>query len=241
MNNSQTSLQQLYNRIWQQARQALLNGGPHIDPHLKNLRRDCRLGMTVIARPSRTIIREVLDLQNRLRELEPLQHYYQADELHVTILTLFNVMEDYDQYMANMPLYEEILPSAFANMPPFQIVFQGISASPEAVMIQGFPLDAQLQTQRETLREVLHAHDLGDTLDVRYRISTAHSTIMRFSRPLRDASALLGLLGGLRKEPFGEFTCNSVQWVKNDWYMSSDKVELLAEYELLQPTGGINA
>jgi hypothetical protein len=108
-------------------------------------------------------------------------------------------------------------------------------------MIQGFPLDAKLQALREKLRELLQAHGLGDTLDVRYRISTAHSTIMRFSRPLQNAAALLDRLSALREEPFGEFRCHSVQWVKNDWYMSSDKVELLAEYELTQPIGESDA
>ncbi len=241
INTSHVSLQQLYDNIWQQAQQALTNDGVHTDPHLKDRRQDCRLGMTIIARPSRTVIRQILEVQHRLRELEPQQHYYRADELHVTILTLFNVMEDYEQYMDNMPMYETILPSALADIPQFQIAFQGIGASPEAVMIQGFPLTTQLQRLRDALREVLRTHGLGDTLDVRYRISTAHSTIMRFSRPLQDAAALFGLLGGLREKPFGEFTCRSVQWVKNDWYMSADKVELLAEYELIQQIGGADA
>ena len=232
MENPHTSLRQIYDGIWRKAQQELANGGPHIDFHLRNRQQDRRLGMTLLARPSRKILRRILDLQERLRELEPLQHYYQADEVHVTILTLFNVMEDCEEYMANKPRYRAILPLALANMAPFQIRFQGLCASPEAVMIQGFPLDSQLQILRETLREVLGAHGLGDTLDVRYRISTAHSTIMRFSRPLQDAAALLGRLGDLREVSLGEFTCRNIQWVKNDWYMSSDKVELLAEYAL---------
>ena len=241
MNSSHKSLQHIYESIWQKAQQALNNGGPHIDPHLQNLSRDRRLGMTLIARPTQPLIRQVLDLQNRLRELEPLQHYYRTDELHITILTLFNVMDGYEPHMSKAPRYERSLSTALAKMPPFQLTFQGICASPEAVMIQGFPVDAQLESLRETLRENLHAHGLGDTLDVRYRISTAHSTIMRFSRPFQDAPALLDLLSDLREEPFGKMTCRSIQWVKNDWYMSADKVTLLAEYQLKQRTGGADA
>jgi hypothetical protein len=44
---------------------------------------------------------------------------------------------------------------------------------------------------------------------------------------------LIETLASYREYNFGQTTFQALQLVKNDWYMSSDKVEVLAEYPLL--------
>jgi hypothetical protein len=74
--------------------------------------------------------------------------------------------------------------------------------------------------------------DLGEGLDQRYRISTAHVTVMRFQTQPRDLQQLVHTLASYREYDFGRTAFQTLQLVKNDWYMSADKVEVLEEYSL---------
>lgn len=100
-------------------------------------------------------------------------------------------------------------------------------------MVQGFPQDNHLECLRGRLREALRGQNLGEGLDGRYRIITAHTTIMRFRTRPQDLRRLTFVLGGYREHSFGQSTIKTLQLVKNNWYMSADKLEVLAEYPLL--------
>jgi 2'-5' RNA ligase len=111
--------------------------------------------------------------------------------------------------------------------------FRGITATKSSIMVQGFPQDGQLERLRNKLREALQSKNLGEGLDERYRITNAHTTIMRFRTQPQDLGRLMRVLGSYREHNFGQLTIQTVQLVKNDWYMSADKVEVLADYRLL--------
>jgi hypothetical protein len=59
------------------------------------------------------------------------------------------------------------------------------------MMVQGFPADEGLQVLRDRLRAAFRQSSLQQSIDQRYSIQTAHSTIIRFRHPLRDAPRLL--------------------------------------------------
>jgi hypothetical protein len=98
--------------------------------------------------------------------------------------------------------------------------------------VQGFPCDGQLQSLRDTLRCAVHTAGLGQNLDQRYRIRTAHMTAVRFFRPLRDVGRLAAKLQQLRRRDFGAMQVSAVELVENDWYMSHDRVRVLHTYRL---------
>lgn len=100
-------------------------------------------------------------------------------------------------------------------------------------MAQGFPQDGQLEGLRERLREALRIRNLAKGLDKRYRIRAAHTTLMRFRTQPQDLRRLASVLGGYRNRSLGQSTIQSLQLVKNDWYMSAANLEVLAEYSLL--------
>ena len=108
-----------------------------------------------------------------------------------------------------------------------------MTASPAAVLIQGFPQGEALEELRARLRAALRDRQLGRGLDIRYRLRTAHLTVVRFRRPLSDGYRFAEELSGYRVEPFGTFRVEALSLVKNDWYMSSKNLEILSRYQLM--------
>jgi len=117
-------------------------------------------------------------------------------------------------------------------MPRFEIEFSGVTASTGAVMVQGFPRTGDLESLRERLRSELQNRGLTEGLDTRYRLITAHITVMRFRQALRDSEKLADTLESFRDHPFGTSQVRDFELVKNDWYMSPESVELVAHYPL---------
>jgi 2'-5' RNA ligase len=235
----------LYDALWQQALAALARCEVVTDPHLLARNEDRRTGLTVIARPGGQVVERVTAFLARLRQVAPCQYYYAPDELHLTVLSLFTATEDAAPYLAAAPRYRKILADVLAQARPFRVRFRGVTASPSAVMVQGFALDERLEELRRRLREALGEQGLGEWLDQRYHIATAHLTVARFQSQPHDVRALADLLTSYREWEFGETTFDVLQWVKNDWYMSSGKVEVLERYRLKREgderSGGVPA
>ncbi len=115
-------------------------------------------------------------------------------------------------------------------MEAFEIGFAGITLSRGAVMACGYPHGPALETLRERLRIQLRARGLDASLDQRYRLVTAHATLLRFAAPLQQPARFAALLEELRREPFGSMRVDALELVVNDWYMSSGslrRVEVL--------------
>ena len=91
-----------------------------------------------------------------------------------------------------------------------KIHYKGITASPSAIMIQGFPSDETLNNLRNRLRENFKNSGLQQSIDSRYEISTAHSTIMRFQDKLQNPEKLIETATKFRDYDFGEFEVKSI-------------------------------
>jgi 2'-5' RNA ligase len=165
-----------------------------------------------------------------LRRFEPDQYYYHASELHLTVLSLFTATVDCEPYFAQRDKYVAAVDSALKDIHPIQIRFQGITASPTTIMIQGFFETHDLNDLRNTLRRRLRLRGLGRGLDDRYRLQTAHMTVARFRAPLRHPERFANLLEQARQSPFGATTFRSFVLVENDWYMSRHMTVPLKRY-----------
>jgi 2'-5' RNA ligase len=226
------ALQNRYDDLWRQAQSTLAAGAAELDPHLANKAQDRRRGATLLIRPSVGVAQAVAATLAELQTVEPQQYYYAAAELHVTVLSLFTGTEEPAPYLALLPRYQAAIAPVLAGTRAFPINFAGLTASAAAVLVQGFPHGAWLYELREALRGALHAAGLGDTLDRRYRIATAHMTAVRFCRPLRDPQGLVAAIVARRDLAFGSSEATEVQLVTNDWYMSQDQVSVLQRYPL---------
>jgi 2'-5' RNA ligase len=233
MDFGDSHLIRLYDALWQDAVEHFAKGRVQLDSHLVAPHRDHRLGLTVIARPTQQVIDQFSALLRELAQIEPHQYFYQPSEFHITILSLFTATENFEPYFAKIPAYLTTLQPVLSASEQFTVRFRGITATKSSIMVQGFPQDGKLERLRDRLRKALQSKNLGEGLDERYRITTAHTTIMRFRTQPQDLKRLIRVLGSYREYSFGQSTFQTLQLVKNDWYMSADKVEVLADYPLL--------
>jgi 2'-5' RNA ligase len=230
--NGERPLTAQYDEIWEKAEAAFAANAVSLDGHLLDKAQDRRRGATLLIRPSAAVAGSIAEVLAEIAASEPRQYYYGPQELHVTVLSLFTGTEQPQPFFAELPRYREAIDGILAATPYFTIRFDGLTASPAAVLVQGFPEDRTLHDLREALRTAIHAIGLGQNLDRRYRISTAHMTAARFCRPLRDPAGLAGLLRSRRRYDFGVSRVEAIELVQNDWYMSHDRVVPLHTYAL---------
>jgi 2'-5' RNA ligase len=188
--------------------------------------------MTLIARPDAALAARLTDVQHRLADADPRQYRQPRADLHMTVLSLFTVTADYAPQLARRTEYSAAVRTAVCDLPAFDIDFKGITISRGAVLAAGFPCDDTLETLRARLREALRARGLDGMLDQRYRLVTAHSTLLRFVAPPADPARLAAVLAEVRNEPLGTLRVGSLQLVVNDWFMSSAAVEPIEMYAL---------
>jgi 2'-5' RNA ligase len=223
----------IYDRLWAEAESAFQSGRVEVDPYLDNRANDRRLGLTVIGRPKPAVSERFISFLNQVKRIAPEQHFYRGDEFHLTILSLFTATEAFEPHWENRAAYRAAVDQALQAGQAFAVRYQGITASKSAVMIQGFSTGPQLNQLRNKLRQALRDASLGGGLDERYAIDTAHTTALRFkSRPVNPAG-LLALLRQYRTTDFGTSSFSELQLVKNNWYMSHDRVAVLARYSLV--------
>lgn len=225
-------LQTHYDAMWARAFAAVAGGAVDIDAQLNN-GPDPRRGLTLIARPGPALAARFEDLLDKLIGAEPDQYRCAAADMHVTMLSIVTVGDDTASALNRLDDYRAAVDAALAGIGPFAIDFRGITLSRAAVLAQGFPRDATLVTLRERLREELGSRGLDASLDVRYQLVTAHSTLLRFAAPLRDPAAFAALLATLRAEPLGTMYVGAVELVINDWYMSSGSLRRVARLALV--------
>jgi 2'-5' RNA ligase len=221
-----------YDRLWADSIKILREGRVDLDPVLAARQPDRRRGLTVIAQPSPKIRRAVAKFLGQLQRIEPDQHYYASSEFHVTVLSLFTATVDHEPFLARTAQYRAAVDSALRNASPLQIEFAGITASPAAILVQGFCDDEAINEVRKALRHELTLRGLAEGADGRYRLETAHMTVARFRAPLRDPARWVAALECARQLPFGKCTIGRVRLVRNDWYMTRQVLKTIAGFDL---------
>jgi len=212
------------------------SGTPQVDPHLTNPEKDLRRGVTLAFRPSPVVIENICPFLNQLVSIAPEQYFYRSEQLHVTVLSIISGTELWRKEIRCLAACRAIINEILPRQRPFKICFRGVTASPNAVMIQGFPAGDGLNKLRDELRHAFAQKGLGDLLDRRYKITSAHMTIMRFSRQETDWQQLAALLTENSVRDFGEMEANRMQLIWGDWYASTKTVRILQGYHLPDTT-----
>jgi 2'-5' RNA ligase len=223
---------EIYEKLWNDAVIAFEHGEIKIDRHLPDRAGDARRGVTLLFRPPAMVRDAVTDFMGRLVTLCPGQYFYQPQELHVTVLSIISGTELWQREMDRLQKCRPLIGEALKEQHPFRIKFHGLTASPESVLIQGFPLDGGLAAIRTALRETFARAGFADMLDRRYKVTAAHITMMRFCRPGPDIKRLLPFLKENRQTGFGECEISNFELILGDWYASADKVKTLEDYKL---------
>lgn len=218
------NLNEHYSRLYKKSIQQIKDHGCHSDPHIDD-DSDNRYGLTLLIRPDEHVKEKTEILLRQLREVEPQQYYYPATDFHITVMSIISCYSGFNPSHINLADYIHLINQSIAGIQPFKITFKGITASPSCLMTQGFPLDETLNKLRNNLRTLFGNSQLEQSLDKRYTLQTAHSTVVRFRQPLTQPEKFLKILEKHKNTSFGSFTVNQLELVFNDWYLRHKKVQ----------------
>ncbi len=203
------------------------------DPYLSGEMVDNRRGLTLIARPEDTTINALQsclgDLASDLGE----QYLQPADDLHTTVLSIIPGTPDYPPATDVVARCIRCVAKAIAQFgESFEIDYQGLIASSDALLVKGYPRGEALQKLRAEILRELAASGLGDYFERRYPMVAAHITVARFTRQPQNLAALAKRLGALKQHRFGTSRVSEMDLVENDWYMRTHNLQLEARYTL---------
>ena len=224
-------LTQHYNQLYKKSSETILAGSYKLDSQLNN-ESDSRFGITLLIRPNDEIKANIQHFINELKEVEPEQYFYPDSDIHITVMSIISCSTEFNLNQISPNEYIEVICRSLVDVNKIKIHYKGVTASPSAIMIQGFPSDETLNNLRNKLRENFKNSGLQQSIDSRYSISTAHSTIMRFQEKLHDPKKLIKIAEIFRDYDFGEFDVKSIELVYNDWYQRKSTTRVLGDFGL---------
>lgn len=210
-------LTQHYNQLYQKSTETILAGNYKLDSQINDVS-DSRFGITLLIRPNETIKANIQLFLDHLKTIEPNQYYYPDSDIHITIMSIISCYEGFRLDKINIQEYIDIIQQSLVHLDTIKIEFRGVTASPSAIMIQGFPADESLNNFRNKLRENFKKSTLEQSIDSRYSIATAHSTVIRFQEKLQNPQQLIAITDKFRDFDFGTYTVDKIELVYNDWY-----------------------
>lgn len=225
------NLAEHYNQLYKTSSETILNGNYSLDSKI-NDPSDSRFGITLLLRPSEKIKSNIQLFLNELKAVEPNQYYYPDSDIHITVMSIISCYEGFSLDKINVEDYIKIIEKSLEDLGEIKIEFRGVTASNSAIMIQGFPSDETLNNLRNKLRENFRNSTLEQSIDSRYSIATAHSTVIRFTEKLQNPEKLIEVVEQFRDDNFGEFTADKLELVFNDWYQRKENTILLKDFVL---------
>lgn len=215
--------------MWQNAINKYEHNEFEYDQYLNGLE-DTRRGITLLARPTEETRRNMVEFLNEFSLLEPDQYCHPESDLHITIMSIVACRENYQ--LVNGQQYCAAIESILADINAFNVEFSGITASPNCVLIQGFIQDDSLNRLRNAIRQEFIGNTLEHSMDTRYTIKTAHSSVIRYRKPPRDPSRMVDFLKMNKDRYFGNCKIAELELVLNDWYQRKSNTKVLARCEL---------
>lgn len=222
-------LTQHYHQLYTKSSHAILAGNYKPDTRINDAS-DSRFGITLLIRPSETIKANIQLFLEELKAIEPSQYYYPDSDIHITVMSIISCYEGFSLDKINIQEYIDVIQQSLVVLDQIKIEFRGVTASPSAVMVQGFPTDESLNNFRDKLRENFKKSSLEQSIDSRYSIATAHATVMRFQEKLENPEQLLQVAEKFRDYDFGEFNVENLELVYNDWYQREANTIHLADF-----------
>lgn len=225
------NLQEHYETLYTESVSKIKSGGIQTDSLIDSLE-DNRYGITLRIRPNAILTKSIHNFLEQLRQIEPDQYYYRVPDIHVTIMSIISCYRGFDLQRISVPDYIKVISQSIPAVKNIAIRFTGITASPSCIMIQGYPEDDTLNTIRNTLRANFKNADLEQSIDKRYSIQTAHSTVVRFRKPLSKINEFIKMLEAYHHHDFGTLKANTLELVHNDWYHKAERVKQLYTFSL---------
>jgi len=224
-------LAQHYQQLWTRSVQQFESGHFEYDVML-DAPVDSRRGITLLARPPLPVREAVEIMLADFKASAPEQYYYPITDIHLTVLSIISCYEGFSLSLIDTVRYTALIREVVNAQKIFKIQFRGITASPSCLLIQGFPLDSTLKKIRNSLRQRFRNSGLQHSIDKRYAIQTAHSTVVRFRKPFVHPEAFIQKAKHYRAVDFGTFDITEMELVFNDWYQKAENTVGLKRFRL---------
>lgn len=225
------NLQQYYDAMREVAFRHLAQGEAQLDPQLHTVQ-DNRRGLTLRAKLPAPIVTKVEEMQAAFRSIEPAQYYYPATDLHLTILSVISCYPGFTLQAVDPEVYRQAVGASLTGSRQFTVTYTGVTASAGAIILQGTPNDEGLAQLRQQISVFFQQSGLRQSINERYQLQTAHSTVIRFRSPLRNPSRLIEMIEAYQHHFFGSFQVDAIELVYNDWYHRTATTLLLETYPL---------
>jgi 2'-5' RNA ligase len=222
-------MEQIYDTMWKNALGCFQDGRFETDSRIDDPA-DTRRGITLRFKPSGVVLGAFARFLKKAKTIEPNQYYYEREDIHITVMSLVTCQEGYHIRDSDTAQYVSLIRSCISDLEPFQIKFQGITASPSCVLAQGFVPDEELYRFRAVLRSSFKESSLHHSIDRRYALETAHCTLIRLRTELSDPRRFITLLQEARDRLFGTTLTTELELVDADWYHRHDLVRILETF-----------
>ena len=200
-----------YDSILANNMEKILSGGCG-DAFLENARTDNRMALVILIRISPETADRINTCIAGLKEIEPDLYFYPAEDLHITVMDILKG-EEGRSIPQNIDDYIQCIREAVRSISPFNIMFDGLTASDNAVMVRGY-YDDELMIFRQNLREMFKKRGL--LLEERYETVSSHITIARLHDKYRDPERLLNYIE--KPQVFGTMTVSEMELSFHNWY-----------------------
>jgi len=225
------NLQEHYNNLYKESIKKIMDDTYEVDK-LINSPLDKRFGITLLTRPSEAVKNNIQKFLNNVKTIEPNQYYYKNSDIHITVMSIISCYDGFQLESINISRYIDLIAKSLIKNPEIEIELVGITASPSCIMIQGFMKNNILNSIRNNLRNNFKNSNLQQSIDKRYSIETAHTTVIRFQNKLNDKLQFLKLIEAFRSYNFGFFKVKNLELVYNDWYQREKLVKKLYEFNI---------
>src|SRR5690606_1236771 len=224
-------LEEHYNKLYTDSI-AKIKDDPYEMDSLINSSADNRFGITLITRPPETVKNNIQTFLNELKSIDPHQYYYGNSDIHVTVMSIISCFDGFQLEHINISEYIHLISKSLIEKPNIEIEFRGITASPSCIMIQGFMNNNFLNIIRNNLRDNFKTSNLQQSIDKRYSIQTAHTTVVRFQNKMNNKIGFLKTIEAFKNYNFGSFEVKNLELVYNDWYQKEKHVKKLHEFSI---------
>jgi 2'-5' RNA ligase len=225
------NLKEHYNKLYQDSIQKIQSDSYQVDK-LIDSDNDKRFGITLLLRPDNSVKVNIQKFLSEIRVIEPNQYFYRDSDIHVTVMSIISCYDGFNLSQIRIEDYVETIKKSIMGISCFKIEFRGLTASPSCLMVQGFLENNTLNQIRDNLRVDFKDTGLEQSMDKRYAIQTAHSTIFRLKEKIENKESFLDIVEKYRDYYFGTFTVDSLELVFNDWYQRKEYVKELYRFEL---------
>lgn len=219
-----------YDKLYTESIARISSGNYEIDQLIDD-ETDKRFGITLVIRPDLATNTQIQEFLAEVKAIEPAQYFYQNSDIHITLMSIISCYNGFNLKDIHVQDYVLLIQEVLRKHKTFKIQFKGLTASPSCILVQGF-LTETLNNIRNDLRIAFKNSDLQQSIDKRYAIQTAHSTVIRFRSELQNKTTLLKLIEKYRGYDFGTFEVSRIELVYNDWYQRERFVKKLHVFSI---------